>query len=73
MAIADKTNLTCEEPINRYEVVYGTLFTSRRIVFALSENDVYTHCQEKYPNIFPLQEINLLDEDIDINDYLKTT
>lgn len=50
--------------INKYEVVYGNLFICRRIIFALSENAVYTYCQEKFPNIFPLKEINLLEEDI---------
>lgn len=52
------------EQVNKYEVVYGNLFVCRRIIWATSEGEVYRHCQEKYPNIFPLHEINLICEDV---------
>lgn len=56
-------------PVNKYEVVYGTMFISRRFIWAISENEVLLHCQEKYPNIFPLKEINLICEDVDTTNF----
>lgn len=54
--------------INKYEIVYGQIFKSKRIVWATSEVKVVEYCMEKYPEIFPIADINLLEENVDERD-----
>lgn len=50
--------------INKYEIVYGDVFKCKRIIWATSVDNVIEYCETRFPNIMPLQEINLIEEDV---------
>lgn len=68
--------------VNKYEIRYGGNpeggFTREslqctRIIYATSVENVLEYCEVNYPNIFPIHEVRLLCDGVDISTIRKRT